>query len=246
MSVEPTVRHVVYWDIDGTLLSTARAGVPALEDGAESVVGRRPDLSGLRTSGMTDRMIARAILESMGHDNAPESEARLLSAYTTALPGRLHEKQGEVLPGVVAALDGLRDRADVASVLLTGNMRAGAYAKLRHYGLWTYFSTGGFGEDGVDRADIGRAALARARERYGDVAASGTLIGDTPYDVSAGAEIGLRVVAVASAAHPVAELAALNPWWVVDRIPTADDLMDRIETATPTGRQQATTPTSGA
>lgn len=229
MAADPTVRHVVYWDIDGTLLTTARAGVPALEDGAEAVVGRRPDLSDMRTSGMTDRMIARAILESMAHPLDDDSESRLLTAYTAALPGRLPGRTGQVLPGVVEALDGLSARGDVANVLLTGNMQAGADAKLRHYGLGRYFSIGGFGEDGVDRADIARAAMSRAREMYGPVADRGTLVGDTPHDVLAGTEVGLRVVAVSSAVHPAAELATLDPWWVVDRIPTADELVGRLD-----------------
>jgi phosphoglycolate phosphatase-like HAD superfamily hydrolase len=224
-----TVRHIVYWDIDGTLLTTARAGVPALEDGAEAVVGRRPDLSSMRTTGMTDRMIARAILLSMGHPAHDDGEARLLDAYTSALPGRLTEKRGQVLPGVVEALDGLAARDDVVNVLLTGNMRAGAEAKLRHYGLWKYFSTGGFGEDGVDRVDIARAAISRVRDLYGPRADHGVLIGDTPYDVAAGKDVGLRVVAVSSAAHSSAELTSLDPWWVVDRIPAADDLVRRLD-----------------
>jgi phosphoglycolate phosphatase-like HAD superfamily hydrolase len=224
-----TVRHVVYWDIDGTLLTTARAGVPALEDGAETVVGRRPDLSSMRTAGMTDRMIARAILLSMGHPVDDESEASLLDAYARALPGRLTEKRGQVLPGVVEALDGLSARDDVVNVLLTGNMRGGAEAKLRHYGLWTYFSTGGFGDDGVDRPDIARAAISRVRGLYGPRADHGVLIGDTPYDVAAGKDVGLRVVVVSSAAHSSAALRSLDPWWVVDRIPAADDLVRRLD-----------------
>ena len=231
MATESTIRHVVFWDIDGTLLTTARAGVPALEDGAEAVVGRRPDLSGMRTSGMTDRMIARVILASMGHPVDEDSETRLLAAYTAALPRRLPERVGQVLPGVVDALDGLAARGDVASVLLTGNMRAGAEAKLRHYGLWQYASTGGFGEDGVVRADIARAAVSRARELHGPLADRGTLVGDTPYDIAAGAEVGLRVVAVSSSTHSADELAALHPWWVVDRIPAADELVRRLDEA---------------
>lgn len=231
MAADTKVRHIVYWDIDGTLLTTARAGVPALEDGAEAVVGRRPELSGLNTRGMTDRMIVRSILQSMGHPLQDHSEDRFLAAYTEALPQRLTEKQGTVLPGVIEALDGLAARHDVANFLLTGNMQAGAEAKLRHYGLWKYFSAGGFGEDGVDRADIARAAVARARDRYGFRADAGTLIGDTPYDVAAGTVVGLRVVAVTSLTHSRAELTALEPWWVVDQIPASDDLIRRIEEA---------------
>lgn len=228
MTAETTVRHVVYWDIDGTLLTTARAGVPAMEDGAEAVVGRRPDLSTMRTAGMTDPMIAQAVLESMGHPADPSSRARLLEVYSDALPGRLGNKRGRVLPGVLDTLTDLAARDDVACALLTGNMRGGAEAKLRSYGLWSFFDTGGFGDDGADRADIARAAVRRATEHYGPAARSGVLVGDTPYDIAAGRAVGLPVVAIASDTHRRVELDALMPCRVVDRVPPAAELLDVV------------------
>ena len=221
-------QHVVFWDIDGTLLTTARAGVPALEDGAEAAVGVRPDLSGMHTAGMTDRMIARAVLAELGHGPDDALEQRLLDAYAAALPERLGQRRGRVLPGVLDTLTGLQAHGRVANTLLTGNVRAGAEAKLRSYGLWSFFSTGGFAEDGFDRTDIARAALARATRRHGPAAADGVLAGDTPYDVTARAAVGLRVVAVASAMHSADELAAYDPWWVVEQVPAADELLDRM------------------
>lgn len=215
---------VLYWDIDGTLLTTARAGVPALEDGAEVVLGFRPDLSGMRTAGLTDRMIARRILVEAGREPDDEAEARLLAAYTAALPARLEHKRGRVLPGVAHALEALTARGDVVHVLLTGNMRAGARDKLESYGLAHHFSLGGFAEDGHDRPEIARAAIERARDAHGDVALEGVLVGDTPYDVTAGAAVGLRVVAVAATPQDRAALQACDPWWLVDQVPDPAEL----------------------
>lgn len=216
---------IVYWDIDGTLLTTGRAGVPALEDGAESVLGRRPDLSGMPTSGLTDRMIARKILLDAGRQPDEELEGRLLAAYTAALPARLTQKRGHVLPGVAETLTDLAVRGDVANVLLTGNMRAGAVAKLASYGLAHHFDLGAFAEDGHGRSDIARAAIERARSRFGDVALTGVLVGDTPYDCAGGRTVGLRVIAVAGSVADRPALEACNPWWLVDRVPTADELV---------------------
>lgn len=222
------VQHVIYWDIDGTLLTTARAGVPALEDGAEAAVGTRPDLSGMRTAGLTDRMIAKAILAELGHENDEQREAVLLQTYAAALPSRLLERRGSVLPGVLETLNDLHADDTVANVLLTGNVRGGAEAKLRSYGLWSFFSTGGFSEDGLDRADIARAAMKRAEELHGPAAKSGILIGDTPYDIRAGAEVGLRVLAVASPVHSLDELSRHDPWWVLPQVPSASQLLARM------------------
>lgn len=232
------VRFVVYWDIDGTLLTTARAGVPALEDAAETVVGRRPDLTAMRTAGMTDPMIAEAVLQAMGHPGDPASCDLFLDAYTAALPYRLRQKRGQVLPGILDALTYLAARQDVANVLLTGNMRSGAEAKLQSYGLAAFFATGGFGDDGSDRSDIARAAIGRATECYGRAAGSGVLVGDTPYDIAAGRTVGLRVLALASPSHDRRELEALEPWWVTDRMPPGAELLEKMaqETPTPVGR----------
>jgi phosphoglycolate phosphatase len=45
------------------------------------------------------------------------------------------------------------------------------------------------------------------------------VIGDTPHDVSAGREIGARVLAVASGQYSREELEACDPWVTLDRLP---------------------------
>lgn len=222
--------RILYWDIDGTLLSTGRAGVPALEDGVEQAIGFRPSLNDMHTSGLTDRMIVRAVLADLGHPPDEEAETAALEAYVAALPGRLTEKRGGVLPGVTELLDDLARRKDVVSLLLTGNMRGGAQAKLSAYGLAHYFDDGGFGDDGYDRVEIAQRLLERTAQRWGTKAAeAGVLIGDTPLDVSCGRALGIRVLAVATGVHPVAELEACGAWWVLGCVPTAGALLDRID-----------------
>ena len=51
----------LFWDIDGTLLLTARAGVFASEEASEEVLGRRVDLSTMQTAGMTDFEVRRIV-----------------------------------------------------------------------------------------------------------------------------------------------------------------------------------------
>lgn len=219
--------HVLYWDIDGTLLTTARAGVPALEDGVEAVLGVRPALSELHTSGLTDRMIVRLILTSLGREPDETVESAILACYTSALPGRLTERRGQVLAGVRETLEELADRPDVANLLLTGNMRAGAQAKLRSYGLAGFFTDGGgFADDGYDRVAIGTSAIRLAADRWGRAAAAGgLLIGDTPLDAECAQLLGLRMVAVTTGIHLRDELDAAGATWVFDQLPTADVLV---------------------
>ena len=216
---------VLFWDIDGTLLTTARAGVFSLERALEEVTGVRADLQGMATAGMTDYSIAEAALKGVGHKADDETVRRFLRIHEGQLPEYLHRRQGHVLPGVREALEDLSGREDVRSLLLTGNTEGGAAAKLAHYGLAEFFPSGGaFCVGPGERAEIARSALELA---------NGTealyVIGDTPADVECGKEIGARTIAVATGSYSLDELAEHQPWALLERIPPPAELAALIE-----------------
>ena len=159
--------RVLFWDIDGTLLTTARAGVFALEEAARAVIGHDVDFAALKTAGLTDWQVAELALRTAGADPSEETVRRFLDIYEAHLPDRLHLRAGEVMHGVVPILEDLHGRDDVLSLLLTGNTEPGARAKLGHYGLSHWFDGGAFCADAGDRATIARRAVALATERLG-------------------------------------------------------------------------------
>jgi phosphoglycolate phosphatase len=205
------VSTVLFWDIDGTLLTTARAGVFALEEAALEVCGADVDLSELPTAGLTDSEIATLVIERCGGTG---SLSAFLRAYERHLPERLHRRRGRVLDGVEAVLDDLSGRSGVTCMLLTGNTPAGARAKLAHYGLDRYFERGAFCGDGDDRVTIARTARELANG-----SADLVVIGDTPHDVRCGNAIGARTVAVATGGYPAGELEVCGPWLTLERLP---------------------------
>ncbi|MGK7895011.1 MAG: HAD family hydrolase [Xenococcus sp. (in: cyanobacteria)] len=220
---------VLFWDIDGTLLTTGRAGIFALEDAASEVIGTPVDLSNLKTAGMTDREIATEILLLYQVAPEPLKVQRLLQLYGKYLPASLPRKQGAVLKGVREILDCLQQRTDTISLLLTGNIEAGAKAKLSYYGLHSYFTDGSFADDAEDRNAIAHQALAIARCKVGQVPPEKTyVIGDTPRDISCGKSIQARVVAVASGSYSVEELETHQPWWTVSSLPEAGVFLQKI------------------
>ena len=229
------MRQVLFWDVDGTLLSTARAGVFALEAATREVAGRTLDLQALETRGLPDNRIAERILESAGVPADETGVARFLAAYEEHLPASLHRRQGAVMPRVVETLRFLSSRPAVLSLLLTGNTRAGARAKLAHYGLEAFFDDGGFAEPGRDRPAIARAALAVAERTLGEPVPPGAclVIGDTPHDVEAGAAIGARTLAVATGGYTLDELRACGPWRALGELPPPDELERMIADASP-------------
>jgi phosphoglycolate phosphatase-like HAD superfamily hydrolase len=214
---------VVFWDIDGTLLTTGRAGIFAWEDACREVTGRDIDFHALKTDGLTDHQVAAAILDHAGVPAAEATVARLVSTYEARLPGRLPMRQGRVLDGVKDILQHFRQaRPDIHSMLLTGNTAAGAHAKLTHYGLDEFFEGGSFSSDSGPRAGIAARALSAVRARFPEAAIHPGhvfVVGDTPHDILCAHAIDARSVAVASGVYTREQLVAHAPWMVLERLP---------------------------
>jgi phosphoglycolate phosphatase-like HAD superfamily hydrolase len=219
---------VLFWDIDGTLLTTAKGGMFAWDDAVKEITGRDFQLQSMRIPGMTDYQIAARTFEMLGLDRNDEITERLVRRYEALLPTSLPRRTGHVLPNVREILETLRDRDDVASYLLTGNTRGGATAKLTHYGLIEFFPTGAFAEDTRERATIATRALALAREA-GEVSEEDVfVIGDTPHDVECANAIGVRTIAVATGGYSVEELREHQPWRLFEQLPPPDEFLRLI------------------
>lgn len=219
-----TLTTVLLWDIDGTLLTTGRAGVFALEEAAARLIGHPVDLQEMHTSGLTDAQIAERILHDHHVEATGERVAEFLEVYATALPGALPRREGRVLDGVTAILEDLAGEPQVLSLLLTGNVAIGARAKLAHYALDGWLTAGAFCEGPGERVEIARRALAMVGERLGRHPELERLfvIGDTPHDVTCGQAIGARTIAVASGAHSFEDLSATGAWRVLESLPNPE------------------------
>jgi phosphoglycolate phosphatase len=218
------------WDIDGTLLTTDRAGVYALEKATLAVTRRPLDLQAMPTAGLTDVEIARLIIAKAGMMPRSELIEEFLRIYEDDLPASLPRRAGRVMPGVVAILEALRERPTWGSMLLTGNTRRGAQAKLAHYGLTKYFTDGAFSDGTKDRADIARrAAEAIARSSPAVPLTYQIVIGDTPHDIACANAVGMRVIAVATGGYSVDELRKAGAEAVFAVLPAAEDFFSAVQ-----------------
>jgi phosphoglycolate phosphatase-like HAD superfamily hydrolase len=217
---------VLFWDIDGTLITTRRAGMFAWNDSVKELTGRDFDLRvQVRTAGLTDYQIAVMTFELLGVEPEDALVRQLVHRYEALLPSSLPLRDGCVLPNVREILEHLRDRADVRSYLLTGNTRGGAHAKLTYFGLMEFFPDGAFAEDASARATIAARALALAR-RAAPVADDRVyVIGDTPHDIECGRAIGARTIAVATGGYTLDELRAHDPWRAFEALPPVEEFM---------------------
>jgi phosphoglycolate phosphatase-like HAD superfamily hydrolase len=207
------VRHLLLFDIDGTLLISGGAGENALKDAMRDRFGVDEDLSGIVLAGATDALIARKLLAKHALPDTTENISALLDSYLHHLAGRMPRHNGTLLPGIVDLLERLKDRPDCVLALLTGNLRRGAEIKLTHYGVWDYFGFGAFADDHHDRNELGPFARARALELHGEEFPPERIfvIGDTPKDIECGRAIGAKTVAIATGHYPVADLAEHRP-----------------------------------
>lgn len=205
--------RVFLFDIDGTLLSSGGAGKAAMEAALAAEFGVAELRGRVSYSGRTDRAIVRDLFRLHGIEESPQHWQRFIDAYLRGLPAHLTNYQGRVLPGIADLLQHLRSQNDVALGLLTGNVREGARLKLGHYQLAHHFSFGGYGDHHWERDDVAREALAEVqRHLNGQVSLDRVwVIGDTPLDVRCARSIGVRVAAVATGWHSIAELEAERP-----------------------------------
>jgi phosphoglycolate phosphatase len=202
---------VLLFDVDGTLLTTPGCGRRALERAFATLHGRSDMLRDVRFDGMTDRAIVRAGLAALGEAATDAALDAVLSAYVPYLEAEIAATPGLTLhPGVRELLDGLVGRPGMAIGLGTGNIHAGARAKLRPLGVFDRFGFGGFGCDHEDRAEILRLGAARGAAVLGVPVddCRVVVIGDTPRDVAAARAIGAETIGVATASYDCGALLA--------------------------------------
>jgi len=225
---------VLFWDIDGTLLTTGQGGVPAWEQAVREITGREFQLASIRIPGLTDYQIAARTFEQLGIEADMATINRMVARYESLLPKYLPLRKGHVMPNVREILEATRALDVVRSYLLTGNTRGGARAKLTHYELQHYFADGAFAQDAGERSTIAVRALALAREAGPIADGSVFVIGDTPHDIECANAIGAKTIAVSTGGYAYDELQAHHPWRVMHELPPAAGFLDLIGAVQPT------------
>ncbi len=196
----PEARSYLLFDIDGTLMEAEGAGRAALERAYDEATGVSGALDGVIFAGRTDCWIISEVERTTG---VPIDREAYVPRYLEILEEELDARNPRALPGVTDLLERLAARDDVALGLCTGNMRAGAFAKLRSAGIDGYFATGGFGDRHADRVDVTREAAHAIGWTPGAPLAH---VGDTEHDVRAAHAIGAAAIGVATGWHGAEQL----------------------------------------
>ena len=209
--------QIILFDIDLTLITTNGAGRTAIETAFEKAFGVPQATTGVSFDGRTDYGIFMEIIAAHGVSDGDPAAAyrRLVETYLLEIGPSLAGREGHLLPGVLPLLTSMRETHKLG--LATGNLRRGAEAKLRHFGIWDHFAGGGFGDDSPIRSELVRhgieemAALLSIEPDARDC----IVLGDTPLDVEAAHRAGAPALAVATGRSTMEALTNSGAEWVL-------------------------------
>ena len=199
------------FDIDGTLIRCGGAGSAAMAEALSSTFAVEGDTRGVSFAGRTDYAIIRDLFAAHEIPVTSEHVRDFISCYLDILPTKLATRDGCVLPGVERWLERLSTHPGCRLGIVTGNLEAAAQMKLKHYGLERYFEGGGYGDNNESRCGLITDALCM----FGHASLQTTdrvwAVGDTPHDIHAAREVGIRIIAVATGGYDAKDLAVHEP-----------------------------------
>jgi phosphoglycolate phosphatase len=202
--------RLVVFDLDGTLVDSARQIVASMRAGYAAVNRSPPgDAAILSIVGLSLPLAVERLSPGFG----AEERDRIVAAYRAAF---LADPQAPPLyPGAAASLMELSRRPDVTLAVATGKTRRGLVKVLDQHGLQPLFGSLHGGDEHPSKPDPAmlRAAMAAA----GVGPARTVMVGDSLFDIQMAQAAGVRSVGVSWGYYPPAELRDAGASAILDR-----------------------------
>jgi phosphoglycolate phosphatase-like HAD superfamily hydrolase len=213
----------LFWDIDGTLLSTNGAAALPFSEAIFEYSGMKVVIDKKKLSGYTDYEIAKSLLDSMGMKTNLADITIILNNYAKKLPQSLNNASVEKIYLVESILKTLLLIPEAEIAIGTGNFLPGAIIKLSHVGLLNYFHYENIfcaSEKYWSRNLI--INKAKNSIKSGQI---GVVIGDSPKDIISAQASGLKSIAVTTGSHSHSELSEFKPDWILRDKYNIEDLI---------------------
>jgi len=182
------MKHIVLFDIDGTLLRARGIGENAFKKAFQDVFQMTPSWESINLNGRTDPDIIDEICHLMnGKPQTSRENERLQERFIAHFQTMItHHENFTLLPGIESLLTTLSRDKDIVLGIETGNLQPTAHMKLARGNIHSYFQTGGYGSDSRDRKEIVRIAIERIQAQSAfPTEFSVTVIGDSVNDILA-------------------------------------------------------------
>ncbi|MFP4687641.1 MAG: HAD family hydrolase [bacterium] len=208
---QPTAHPVLFFDIDGTMLST-QAGRRAISDAFQELFGVEEAFTDISFAGQTDPLIVRRVFIENSVEPTPQNFEKLYQLYYSNLYREI-QTDLKLINGIDTLLEKLQ-ALPLHLGIITGNNFIGAQIKLGVAGLHSFFEGGAFGEDGPQRTKIARAGL----DKFNADPARCLMIGDSVHDIRVGRENGMLTLALPTGVTPRENLEKENPDYLFDNL----------------------------
>jgi phosphoglycolate phosphatase len=217
---------LLLFDIDGTLIHARGAGIRAINRAFSDLYDIEDAMQGIKPDGKTDPLILREMFRNtLNRDYLGGEADRIYRGYLLYLEEEMKKRNPiTVLDGISQILKAISLRDDLKLGVATGNIEEGAWIKLRHSGLDSYFEFGAFGCDSEDRGEIIRIAIKKGERIFNTCSGFNEVfvIGDTPFDIIHGKEAGATVFGVATGSYSLGDLEIYDPDYLFEDFSDVD------------------------
>ena len=226
-----TPDYLLLFDIDGTLLRTKGAGREATRLSMLEVFGTASTIATHHFGGKPDWYTLVELLSNHGYTR--ESIQPLLPQFEAAMGRNLSQtilvNGAQPCPGALELIHRLRVDSRYMLGIVTGNAQASGNVKLQAAGydpIW--FTVGAYGTESVDRNDLPRLALERARAHCAcDIQPQRVIVvGDTLKDIESARALGAVAVAVTTGFEARHKLVAAKPDYLLDDLTGFMSILD--------------------
>jgi len=225
-----TMNKLVLFDIDKTLISGNRSHIAAFSEAFKRVYGLDADIAIINHHGMTDQQIIIEVLKKkgLGESEIKSKLENCMKAMVESFNEIISSDEIIILAGVRELLRKL-DENNILMGLVTGNLELIARGKLKKVGLNNYFKIGGFGSDDKNRTNLVNLAIKRAEENAGFTFNNNVfLFGDTPRDIEAAQEAGVKTIGVATGIYSEEQLKDAGADFVLGNLKDAKKVLEII------------------
>jgi len=182
------------------------------------------------TSGKTDLVILRELLDLSGLAEQPIDDPDLVRAYIRHLEDSVQRDPGRLAPGARELLETFAKRDNMYLALGTGNLESGAKTKLAYHNIAHFFATGGFGNDGTTRQEIIASGIEKCERRFGKTFDRIIIIEDTPYDIACAHANNVYCIAVSTGSFTYDELKTENADYVLEDLTDVEIFITAVNT----------------
>lgn len=209
------MKSIIFFDINGTIIARdSRTDLP-FGNAINQLLETTDAMAGVDTSARSDHDVFMEVLENHGIAYTEKLWHDFLLGYQVQLEAFKTTDVWRENDEAIRFIKYLSEKGYLLS-LITGELSIGAQYKLEKLGVWQYFESGGFGEDGLKRFDIAEAALQKAQQLYGEGFDRMFVIGDTMLDIATARHIGAEIIAITTGSHSRDQLAEKKPDYLID------------------------------